>query len=227
VGCSPIFEIRDSQNPNAAINTFGNVEQPLSLRPTTESTFPPFRVNKGNLETQNAAFLPSQGSVAVTANSFGLGDGTEMDISPDDNPSPATSNSRTQSQSGGGSTSHSSYSPSTHTNERLAYRPSPRMANQMPLSHASTPSTNTNSNFFTTTDDLFNANMYNTGPMNNTDSLANNFMLGNEWELGGMAGGTGMTPMSDGGWNQMLDNINLGWDANHGAGPPQENGQPR
>jgi hypothetical protein len=197
--------------------------EPPQPGPRTHTTIPPFNVNKVNLETQNAAFVPSQGSVTVAANSFGLGDGTEMDISVDDIPSPATSNSRTQSQSGGGSTSHSSHSPGTHPNERLAYRPSPRMANQIPLPHASAPSTNTNGNFFTTTDDLFNANMYNTGTIT-TDHLANNFMLGNEWELGGMAAASGMTPMSDGGWNQMLDSIHLTWDANQGVGPPQDNG---
>jgi hypothetical protein len=191
---------------------------------------PPFRPTEANLETQNAAFLTSQSAMPVPSNTFGLGDGTEMDISPDDNPSPATSNSRTQSASGGGSTSHSSYSPGALANERLAYRPSPRMANRMPLPHtaASSANANANANFFTTTDDLFNANMYNTGPMN-ADNMVNGFMLGNEWELEGLAAGagTGMTPMSDGGWNQMLESIDMGWDAGHGIGPAREHGAPR
>jgi hypothetical protein len=205
VGCSPLFEIRESQNPTQ----FG----PAHLSP----------INKMNVETQNTGYVPLHAcpGVAGRGNTFGIGDGTEMDLSPDasaDQPSPATSNSRTQSQSGGGSTSHSSYSPGD-----LAYRPSPRMSNQVPLPHTSTPSANTNANFYTTgSDDMFNANMYN-NPGIDTDSIANSYMLGNEWELGSMGVTTGMTPMSDGGWNQMLDSINLGWDAvgpPHGQNPP-------
>jgi hypothetical protein len=40
-----------------------------------------------------------------------------------------------------------------------------------------------------------------------------------DWEISN-GGGTGMTPISDGGWNQILDNINLGWDS---IGPPHGN----
>lgn len=41
--------------------------------------------------------------------------------------------------------------------------------------------------------------------------------MNSDWELGNLNGGTGMTPMSDGAWNQMLENMNMGWD---GVGPP-------
>jgi hypothetical protein len=44
--------------------------------------------------------------------------------------------------------------------------------------------------------------------------------MGTDWDMSAM--GTGMTPMSEGSWNQMLDNINLGWDPaggpTHGPG---------
>jgi hypothetical protein len=43
------------------------------------------------------------------------------------------------------------------------------------------------------------------------------FLMGNDWEYGAMAAGTGMTPMSDGSWNQMLESVTMGWDA---VGPP-------
>lgn len=45
-------------------------------------------------------------------------------------------------------------------------------------------------------------------------------ILGNDW--GGMGGlgmgdSTGMTPMSEGTWNSMLENMNMGWES---VGPP-------
>lgn len=59
---------------------------------------------------------------------------------------------------------------------------------------------------------MFMANMYGTPNAMAGDAMGTGFMTGNEWELGGVGGGSGMTPMSDGGWNQMIDNLGLGWD---------------
>jgi hypothetical protein len=45
-------------------------------------------------------------------------------------------------------------------------------------------------------------------------------ILGNDWSgMGslGMGDGTGMTPMSEGAWNNMLESMNMGWDS---VGPP-------
>jgi hypothetical protein len=53
--------------------------------------------------------------------------------------------------------------------------------------------------------------------------ISSGFLLGNEWDMSGMASGTaGMTPMSEGSWNQMIDGINLGWDS---IGPPHGGGR--
>lgn len=47
-------------------------------------------------------------------------------------------------------------------------------------------------------------------------------IMGNDWDMGQMSGGatgtgTGMTPMSEGAWNELLQNMNMGWDS---VGPP-------
>lgn len=240
VGCSPVFEIRESQAPGTGINTYRNAD-PVPASQNRQTQFgesahhPPFHlanVTKINLETQSP-FVPSQGGggVNVPSNGFSMGDSNEMDLSPDatnaDQPSPATTaNSRSQSQSGGGgSASHSSYSPGQHT-EHLAYRPSPRMSNQIPPQNSASSSSPLNNIFYSTSNDMLNANFgYGGTPGMNTDTtIGGEFVMGNEWELGGISTGTGMTPMSDGGWNQMLESINLGWD---GMGVPHQNPPPR
>lgn len=224
VGCSPLFEIRESQNPTAPINQFGN-GQPNAQ--STAAHTPPFHlsnVTKINLETQNAPFVPSQAGVrlpptgvTVPSNGFPLPDANEMDLSPDnpstDQPSPATTtNSRSQSQSNGGSGSHSSYSPA-QPNENLPYRPSPRLATQMPLPHSSANPVN-HIFPYSSAADMFNANMYANPAIGGGDALGGEFGMGMgaEWELGGMGAGAAMTPMSDGTWNQMLENMIPGLD---------------
>ncbi|KAF1956109.1 hypothetical protein CC80DRAFT_525646 [Byssothecium circinans] len=245
VGCSPLFEIRDSQNPNAPMNQFKPLE---SLHaPQNRTPGPPFHlssVNDVNLDTsQNSQFMTSQtagNEMNPPSNPFNLGDGNQMDMSPEGNadmPSPATSNSRTHSQSGGGSTSHSSYSPGQHT-EHIPYRPSPRMSNQVPLARQqmpvqaqpspSTSTANMNSNinanttFFTANEDMF-ASMYGgAGTMGGGDGLGNGFVMNNDWDMGvgiGVGGAPGMTPMSEGTWNQMLESINMDWNG-MGTGTP-------
>lgn len=66
---------------------------------------------------------------------------------------------------------------------------------------------------------MFSAALYgNQGASVNGDSLSGGFMMGNDWDMSAM--NTGMTPMSEGSWNQMLESINLGWDS---MGPPHGN----
>jgi hypothetical protein len=165
-----------------------------------------------------------------------MGDSNQMDMSPDGNAdghSPATSNSRTASNSGGGSTSHSSYSPGRNA-DYIPYRPSPRMANQVPLTRQQvqaqkqaqpSPSTTTNNmvdmnttaNFFTPNEDMFTGIYGDTGNLGGGGApLDNGFMMGGDWDMGGgmnVGTGTGMTPE----WNQMLDSINMNWDGMGGA----------
>lgn len=158
----------------------------------------------------------------LSSNGYGLGDNTEMDLTPDSNadqPSPATTTSNTRSQSlshsgGAGSGSHSSYSPGQPT-DQIPYRPSPQMAHQLPNHSAST----LNNIFYSTSNDMMNGtfNYGDTGGIPPVgDSIPADFnmgILGNDWDMGGLSGGTGMTPMSEGAWNQMLENINMGWDS--------------
>lgn len=86
----------------------------------------------------------------------------------------------------------------------------------MPLPQTTHAQTNTN--FFSTGDDIFAAGMYNAGTSISGDPMSNGFLMGNDWDMTAMgAGTTGMTPMSEGSWNQVLETMNLGWDS---LGPP-------
>jgi hypothetical protein len=137
--------------------------------------------------------------VGVQSNSFGLGDSNEMDTS-GDQPSPST----TTTQSRGGSTSHTSYSPAQQQDDTgMRFGASPKnLQHQIPLPQSTGAA---GGNFFATSDDIFSA-MY-----SQPGQLGNDGFMMNDWDMGTMGSGTGMTPMSEGGWNQMLESINMGW----------------
>jgi hypothetical protein len=121
-------------------------------------------------------------------------DNNQMDISPDssDEPSPAMVNS--------GSTSHSSY-PSGQQDEvqSLQYLTSPEgRSDKMPLAHTTAA---TNTQLLTVSEDLFSASIY-SPPLINGDALNSEFIAGNDCDMSAMD--TGMTPMSEGSWNRML-----------------------
>jgi hypothetical protein len=86
----------------------------------------------------------------------------------------------------------------------------------MPLPQST--AANANSTFFPA-DNLFPQYFHNNQEVPG-DPFSQGF-LGNEWDMSAMGtgtgAGTGMTPMSEGSWNQMLESINLGWDS---LGPP-------
>ena len=78
---------------------------------------------------------------------------------------------------------------------------------------------NASTNFFATNEEVFDGMFGNRGNMGGGDGLGNNFMMGNEWDMSGAlgaGGGSGITPMGEGVWNQMLDSIDMNWD---GMGP--------
>jgi hypothetical protein len=234
VGCSALYEIRETQNPNHPINQYGNGEpaRPAQLPGHTMSQ--PFHlssVSSLGINTPAARFMP------MSTDSFGLPlentvslENSEMDLTPDSNTdqaSPATTTSNTRSQSlshsGGGaaSGSHSSYSPSQNT-DQIPYRPSPRMTNRTPSQATST----LNNIFYSTSNDMMNANFEYGDTTSGIPPIAgdvdfNMGILGNEWDMGNLSGGTsastGITPMSEGTWNDMLHNMNMGWDS---VGPP-------
>lgn len=229
VGCSTIFEIRETQNPAHPINQYGNGQPARPLGPYPVEKGQPFHLSTvnsigtetQNLDTQNTRWVPASTS------SYAMPAENEMDLSPDtiDQPSPATSASNTRSQSlsgGNASGSHSSYSPGQPT-DQMAYRPSPRIANQaIPISN---PPPTLNNMFYSANNDLLNASIGygdTTGGIPHVpgDVDYNMGILGNEWGgMGslGMGDGTGMTPMSEGAWNNMLESMNMGWDS---VGPP-------
>jgi hypothetical protein len=248
VSCTPIFEIRESQNPNASINTFGNTNFNTgpnfangvpngNVRDTQYSNNtpgPPFHVsnvNSINMNTHSAPYIPpqvsAQGTLGATASQdftpagFTFHDDSEMDISGDrsnDNPSPAT----ISSQSRGGSTSHSSYSPAQQTEHHLPYRASPKpgfnqLNSQNSISSApvGTAATFTGFSGQTATSnagvEMF-SNAFSTTGVPPDETFNHGFLMGNEWEYGALNAGTGMTPMSDGSWNQMLESVTMGWD---------------
>ncbi|KAF2731163.1 hypothetical protein EJ04DRAFT_584067 [Polyplosphaeria fusca] len=223
VACSPIFEIRETQSATAPINQFANANAPAQASGsqfTGNTPGPPFHVSDVsaiNMETQKSAFIPSQSGAQMELPSrersvdnsrfapgritvsYSLSDGNEMDTS-GDQPSPST----TTTQSRGGSTSHTSYSPAQQQDDAsLRFGASPKnLPNQIPLPHSTGSNT---SNFFPTSEDMF-SSLY-TQPA----QLGNDGFIMNDWDMSAMSGGTGMTPMSEGGWNQMLESINLGW----------------
>jgi hypothetical protein len=109
------------------------------------------------------------------------------------------------------------------------YQQSPKdMTSQMPLPHTTAASTdpsanvNTNTNFFSTSEDMFQTGLFNAGNSMAGDSLSNGFLMGTDWDMSALA--TGMPPMSEGGWNQMgmLDSLDMGWDP-ASVGPPHVN----
>jgi hypothetical protein len=58
---------------------------------------------------------------------------------------------------------------------------------------------------------------YSTTGMPPDESFNQGFLMGNDWEYGVGNVGTGMTPMSEGSWNHMLESVTMGWD---GVGVP-------
>lgn len=234
VECSPIFNIRESQNPRGPINTFGNgngtgLAQNAGSQFSGNTPGPPFHVSSVNnldMNPRGTSFLSPQlspnGGLAqarssisqdFTQTGFPFNDGGEMDISGDgtaDRPSPQT----LSSQSRGGSTSLSSHSPRQQTEHHLPYRASPKMPlGQMQSGDPSTASVFTN---FSSSSEIFENTFTTSGSMNG-DSFQQNFMVGNEWEYTAMNTGTGLTPTAESSWDSMLQSVTMGWDP---MGPP-------
>jgi hypothetical protein len=183
---------------------------------------PPFHlsnVNSINMNAHNASYMPPQVSAQAGLGASTTQDFTpagyafpadDMDLSGDrvaDQPSPAT----ISSQSRGGSTSHSSYSPGQQTEHHLPYRASPKpgfnnLNAQMPVSTSFPPFSAAPAGV-----EMF-SNAFSTTGVPADEAFNHGFLMGNEWEYGAMNAGSGMTPMSDGSWNQMLENVTMGWD---------------
>jgi hypothetical protein len=130
-----------------------------------------------------------------------------------DQPSPAT----ISTQSRGGSTSHSSYSPGTNEHS-LPYRSSPN-PNSKPLPLQPTNSFPPLQNFDPSSGglDMF-STAFSTNGVAGDEAFNQGFLVGSDWDY---TQGTGVTPMSDGVWNQMLESVTMGW-SEHGG---QEQGQ--
>jgi hypothetical protein len=236
VGCSPLYEIRETQSATAPINQFANAGsngqyagrgQSFSLvnSQVTLDTQPP----QGFVPSQQnrPMVLPSRdrasNSDRFSSTGFSLPDDNEMDISTEpsvDQASPATSNSRSK----GGSTSHTSGSPAQQQNYTAGpqYRMSPRDFSNTPLPQTTGGDANS---FFSASDDMFNAVFGQGGASMLGDGLSsNNFMMANDWDPNAL--NAGMTPMSEGGWNQLIEGMNLGWEGGvppHGEGTPFQN----
>ncbi|KAL5120299.1 hypothetical protein ACEQ8H_001857 [Pleosporales sp. CAS-2024a] len=260
VSCTPIFEIRETQNANASVNTFGNTTlntnhpsypgaADTNARTTQYSDSmrgPPLdlsNINSMNFNNaQNSPYVPQATSIASGQDfvpaGFTFHDDIEMDLSgigdrsQQDHSSPATMSS----QSRGGSTSHSSYSPGTNEHS-LPYRASPNpkplslqptnsfppfrssnmndtATNLEPTSDATKTTTTRNNNPINMSPvDMYSTTFSTTG-MPGDETFHQGFLMGNDWDF---SQGTGMTPMSEGSWNQMLESVTLGWDD---AGPP-------
>lgn len=236
VGCASIYEIRETQNPAQNMNNFrsGAAQQRSTQYQGAGTQDMPFHISsvtQTNLNAQNAQFVsePAQPTVlnTLSSNAFNMGDSNEMDLTPDgnaDQPSPATTASNTRShslsQSGAAASgSHSSYSPAQPV-DQIPYRPSPQMANQTP-GQSTSP---LNNMYYATANDMVNVNFgfSNANGMPGVDAIGSEFAMNmgfaGDWEMGNHLGsGPAMAPMSEGAWNQMLENMNMGWES---VGPP-------
>lgn len=225
VGCSPIFTIRETQNPNTPTNQFNN-SNPVSGSATTgENAGPPFHLanvvldmniqdtvynsqpfgQRGNVPQAN-----SVGSNEFDSTAFNFHHVNEMDISTDrsfDQPSPSTINS----QSKGGSTSQSSYSPGQPIEHHLPYRASPKpMSGQL---HASQATARTSYQCFSSSEATLASNISISGNTNGFSSNSNfSVGMGSDWDFGTIDASTGIAPMSDGAWEQMFQNPNMNWE---------------
>jgi hypothetical protein len=235
VGCSSIYEIRETQAQNAPINQYAN------SRASSANAVPHFSISNGQ---QVPAFGTSGGGIEVAPRStpfmplrnlsevgqvpqdrdivpgaatflFTDSNPNEMDLS-GDQPSPSTVNS----QSRGGSTSHSSYSPGQQAEHLLPYRASPRFTStQMPMSRpqqsqAQNSSAASMAPLFSSSSDIP-MNAYPADAIHN-GAYDNSF----DWELSAMNNGVDMGTEMDaaitpGTWNSMLESVMetvpLGW----------------
>lgn len=219
-----------------------NVEGSGSSTQYSDNTpAPPFHlrnINSINMNTQTESYIPpnlsSQAGLGAMGNEYApagfiFPDGNEMDLSGNQSnghPSPAT----ISSQSRGGSTSQSSYSPGQNMEHHLPYRASPK-PNFSHISQNTGPATATAFPAFspsaTTAADLFTNPTYSTNAAGlvGDDAFNQGFLMGNDWEYGALNSGTGMTPMSEGGWNQMLESVTMNWDGQSQT-QEQRTGQP-
>lgn len=247
VGCSSIYEIRETQSQNAPINQFANSragsthgvpqfsnnnQQPpafgasnggIEIAPQP-APFVPLR----NLSDINQDFSPHRGSVPG-ASTFIFNEissnnnNNDMDLS-GDQASPST----VASQSRGGSTSHSSYSPGQQTEHHLPYRASPRFTPSQ-MSQAQTQAQNTTAASMAS---LYPGSNSTDIPMSAYPSDAINngaYDNGFDWEFSNMNSGMSMgnemdAAITPGTWNSMLESVMesvpLGWDVMgtpHGA----------
>ena len=197
---------------------------------------PPFHlanVNSIDMHNQNNPYLLPQVSAQsglgsatsqdFTPAGFTFNDGSEMDLSggdrSNDMPSPATISSNSR----GGSTSHSSYSPGQQPEHHLPYRASPKpgftnLANSNNNNNNNTGIPNAGSTAFpafstssTPGVEMF-SNVFSTTGNVADEAFNQGFLMGTDWEYGALSAGTGMTPMSDGSWNTMLESVTMGWD---------------
>ncbi|KAF2747259.1 hypothetical protein M011DRAFT_467781 [Sporormia fimetaria CBS 119925] len=224
--CVTVLDISDSQSSSS-----GNGDAAAARpRPNDNTPAPPYYINKTQvrMESVNASIhVPSQTEPGFhlpsrarsndmqqySSSGSAAPDDNEMDMSADDNTSPSTAESLPRTTSG----PHVSYSPSQPAiNLMMGYHPGKRMSNQMP------PVTNGTAAFFSAPEEAFQAGLYNAATPLNGVSMHAGFATGSDWDIGGMgAGSTGMTPMSDERFNQLLESMPLGWDSfgpRHGPG---------
>mgnify|MGYP004509551007 CR=1 FL=1 len=240
VGCTAIYEIRDTQDPKAPINQF------LNSRTSSTNAAPQFSRNNNqqppafgslsgsgieiapqpapfmpvrNVQELSQDFSPHRGAVpGASTFIFNENNTHDMDLS-GDQPSPSTINS----QSRGGSTSHSSYSPGQQAEQQLPYRASPRFASSQMRMSKGQPQTQSSST--APLAPLFPSNNTNNNTLMeaysseaiNSEAYENGF----DWEFSAMGGEMNMgqemeAGITPGTWNSMLESVMesvpMGWD---------------
>jgi hypothetical protein len=233
VKCSPIFEIRDSQSQNSDFNKFGGQGSSLEANKgrSADTPGPPFHVAQANLnlDVDPNSFgylsstsgdspqyqLPNRNRPSTRPGQPGYSARMVTSLSPgsEEGRSPHTINDQhsTRSSSYKDSSSHTSFTPPSMDDSQ----PQRQNSVQTPSSLSSASSLQTpaamdssnNGNFyqFDTTFSNFQPGFLGQA----LDDTLGNFSVQSSWDMTGVeiTSGSGMTPMADQPWSQMLEGI--------------------
>jgi hypothetical protein len=235
--CVPIFEVRDSQSANSDLNKFGghSAETVKSRSPDTPG--PPFHVAQANLnlDVDPSSFgylsntsgdspqyqLPNRNRTATRPGQMGynsrfvaLADSLSPGSEEGRSPSMNNDQQSTRSSSYKDSSSHTSFTPPSMDDSQQAHR----------QNSVQTPSTMSNSSSIQTPSAMDATNNGNAFYNFNMDASFSNFQPGflgqtaepvptsmfqaqSGWEMSGIEVSSGMTPMAEQPWSQMLEGI--------------------
>jgi hypothetical protein len=237
VKCSPIFELRDSQSNNSDMNKFGGHGSSADVNKgrSTDTPGPPFHVAQANLnlDVDPNSFsylsstsgdspqyqLPSRNRPSTLPAQVGYNGRIVQPLSPGSeegrSPNMISDQHSTRSSSYKDSSSHTSFTPPS-IDDSQQQQSQRQNSVQTPSTMSSTSSIQTpsvmdstnNGNFYQFDTSFSN---FQPGFLGNDGNLGmmGNFSAQSSWEMSGVenTSGSGMTPVADQPWSQMLEGI--------------------